>query len=185
MTTFSIKTAALTALIVLGSFSAQAGILHTADGTPVLTAEGTPVLTGTDGAVNCADANAPVAAAVAPAAFDHERVVFFDFNKSDLTKHARHQLNHLAKKSHAQVITVVGFADRIGNAAANEKLAFKRAKTVRDYLVAKGVKAKKVEVRSLGKSAPRANCAADLPRAKLIECLSEDRRVEIEFSAAK
>ncbi len=184
MTTFSVKTAALTVLIVLGSFSAQAGVLHTADGTPVLTTEGAPVLTGTDGTV-CADANAPVAAVVAPTAFDHERVVFFDFNKSDLTKHARHQLNHLAKKSHAQTITVVGFADRIGNAAANEKLAFKRAKTVRDYLVAKGVKAKKVEVRSLGKSAPRANCAADLPRAKLIECLSEDRRVEIEFGAAK
>jgi OOP family OmpA-OmpF porin len=122
---------------------------------------------------------------------DHERVVYFGFNKASLTPEAKAHLDHLAKKikwtnkrdHNNSTLTIVGFADRIGNADYNEKLALKRAQAVQAYLTGKGVTAKKVEVRSLGKTAPKANCPADLARAKLIECLKEDRRVEIEISA--
>jgi len=205
MTTFSSKTAALTALITLGSLmstSAHANILRTVEGVPVMTTGGNCVLTGTDG-----DSSCPTSGAAAPTEMDREKVIYFDFNKSTLTPHAKHQLDHLAwhlngdgkhegkdegkekgKHHHHHVHTIdnlviVGYADRIGNAAYNEKLALKRAESVRDYLVSKGIKAKKIEVRSLGKTEPKADCPADLPRAKLIHCLREDRRVEIEINS--
>jgi OOP family OmpA-OmpF porin len=150
-----------------------------------MTAEGNCVLTGTDGG----GAGCPMGGMgeATNDMYDHEKTVYFDFNKSTLTAHAMHHLDHLAMhlhKDHGHVgeITIVGYADRIGNAAYNEKLAMKRAEAVRDYLVSKGVKAKKMEVRSLGKTVPKADCPADMPRAKMIECLHEDRRVEIEFS---
>jgi OOP family OmpA-OmpF porin len=188
MTTLTAKTAAFTVLIALGalmSSSAHAGVLVTSAGVPVTTAEGTPVLTVTPSD----EVAAPTPEAVAPKhECDRERVVYFDFNKSTLTKHAQKHLDHVAAKLHAhhvKSITVVGFADRLGNAAYNEKLALARAKAVHDYLVGKGVKAKKIEVRSLGKSESKTDCAATLPHAKLISCLKEDRRVEIEFDAAK
>ena len=208
MTVLSTKTIALTTLIALGSVysgSAHANILRTNAGVPVLTKDGNCVLTGTDGATDCP---ANTASMVKPV--DQEKTVYFDFNKSTLTPHAKHRLDHLAwylrhqagleevqepkgkhkhhhhhVVAHEENITIVGYADRIGDAGYNEKLALKRAQAVRDYLISKGVKAKHMEVRSLGKTAPRAECSADLPRAKLIHCLREDRRVEIEFGPAQ
>jgi OOP family OmpA-OmpF porin len=196
MNSLSTKTAALTALIALGSIlsnPAHANILRTVDGTPVLTAEGNCVLTGTDVPESCVETAQTEAVKPVVVEDHHERVVYFDFNKSTLTAKAKHHLDHLARKFNAHVehghnvasVTIVGFADRVGQAAYNEKLALKRAQTVQAYLTSKGVKAKKIEVRSLGKTEPKADCPADLPRAKLIDCLKEDRRVEIEFNAAK
>ncbi len=181
MTTISTKTAALTVMIALGSLmshSALAGIIRTADGVPLTTKEGVPVLT--DDGINCAT---PTLDYVMPTT-DTERVVFFDFNKSTLTKAAKVQMNNLAAKVKADKnhsVTIVGYADRMGSASYNEKLALRRAKAVRDYLVARGVKAKKVEVRSLGKSAAVTKCdAPKATRAETIACLKADRRVEIE-----
>jgi OmpA-OmpF porin, OOP family len=181
MTPLSAKTAALAVMIAMGSLmssSAHAAILRTTAGTPVLTKEGAAVLTVVEGAICGADRASELA-------IQAERIVFFDFNKSELTKQYKQQLRSFAKKLHntptAKTMTIVGFADRLGDVAYNEKLALKRAKTVRDFLVGLGVKAKKVEVRSLGKSVPKAECAADLPRAEMIPCLGVDRRVEIEI----
>ena len=183
MTNHTTKTAALTALIAFGTLisssgSAAACVLHTKEGVAATTAAGVPIWAGW----GCADDTG----AEAPKA---EGTVYFDFNKATLTPKAKHELDHLAKHlavhdKHAPkpVITVVGYADRIGNAAYNEKLALKRAKAVHDYLLHKGVKAKKIEVRSLGESNSKTDCPADLPRKKLIPCLAEDRRVEIEVS---
>ena len=174
MTPFSTKTVALAAAIALGSLmssAAQAAILHTADGAAVMTKEGTAVLV---------DENFDICAGRSYAA---DTIVYFDFNKSGLTKQYKDQLTRFAseiKSESGKTISIVGYADRIGNAAYNEKLALKRAKNVRDFLVAKGVKAKKIEVRSLGDSSSRTSCDADLSRAKMISCLAEDRRVEIE-----
>ena len=186
MTSISTKSAALTVMIALGSLmssSAHAAILHTAGGTPVMTKEGAPVLSGNDGTnVDCP--KGPILDYYAPQKADNERVVFFGFNKSELTKAAKHQLSHLAKNIHAnkdQKISIVGYADRLGSAAYNEKLALKRAKIVHDFLIARGVKAKKMEVRSLGKSASKTSCGDNIAHAEMISCLSGDRRVEIEI----
>jgi len=174
MTPFSSKTVALAAVIALGSLmssSAHAAILHTAGGAAVMTKDGSAVLV--DENFDICDGRI----------YADENVVFFDFNKSGLTKQYKDQLRHLASNLRAgngKTISIVGYADRIGNAANNEKLALNRAKNVRDFLVAKGVKAKKIEVRSLGDSSPQTDCPADLSRASMISCLSADRRVEVE-----
>ena len=207
MTTFSVKTVALTALIAWGSLmpvSAHAAILRSSNGTPVLTRDGNCVTTNWEGGGACMVAKMVAGIGVMACshsyyhAYDMEKTVYFGFNKSSLTRQAKHRLDYLAKRlrwkhkphhgynyGRNQTITVVGFADRLGNAAYNETLALKRAETVRAYLASRGVWAKKMEVRSLGKTEPRANCPADLPRAKLIHCLREDRRVEIEIGAPK
>ncbi len=177
MTPLSSKTVAFTFVAALGlmlSSPAFASVLRTADGGVVTTKDGAPVLVK-DAVDDLCDSASQDASHI------RERVVFFDSNKSGLTKHARRHLAHMVPElNRAKQISVVGYADRMGNAAYNEKLALKRAKNVRDFLVAKGLKVKKVEVRSLGKSAPQAECPANLPRAEMISCLREDRRVEIE-----
>jgi len=199
MKNLSLKTDTLATLISLGSLlstSSHAAILRSTDGAPVLTKDGACVITNWEGSEGCDAAKkmmnlptSPMGAPCAPMKGDNDKAVYFDFNKSTLRPHAQHRLDHLAKKiewmckhGNKETITIVGYADRLGDAAYNEKLAMKRAEAVRDYLLAQGVKAQKIEVRSLGKTAPKAECAADMPRAKLIECLHEDRRVEIEFN---
>jgi OOP family OmpA-OmpF porin len=198
MISHSAKAVILTALIAFTSAlsgTAQADIVRSTDGAPVLSSDGNCVLNGWEGQEKCEAAKAEYGMGTAPVAqettkIDRERVVYFNFNKATLTPQARHQLDRLAKKIHMMnkhgggtgEINVVGYADRLGNADYNQKLSMKRAVAVRNYLVGKGVKAKKVEVRALGKSDPRANCPPDMKRAKLIDCLKEDRRVEIEFA---
>jgi OOP family OmpA-OmpF porin len=112
-----------------------------------------------------------------------DRVIYFAFNKSALSPEAQHKLDSLSSKigtlKNVKEVHIVGYADRIGNAKYNEKLSKKRADAVRDYLVHKGVNANATEVRWVGKTKPSANCAASLPRKKLIECLHVDRRAEV------
>ncbi len=206
MITISAKTLALAAILsfsALMSGSAHAAILHSSSGAPVMTSGGACVTTGFDGGADCMTAKTEAAAPkqetvdMTPTkkVAREETTVYFDFNKSTLTAEAKHRLDHLAHhltmagghhhRHHlkaGQNVVIVGFADRVGKAEYNEKLALKRAQTVRDYLVSKGVKADKVEVHSLGKSTPSAQCSAKLPHAKLVSCLREDRRVEIEFN---
>ncbi len=174
MTSFSTKTIVLTAVVAVGvlmSSAAHAAVLRTASGATVTTKEGTAVLIG---GVKMCDAEY---------IGDQEGVVYFDFNRSGLTKKYKNDLRALAAKIRrgGDKVSVVGFSDRMGNAAYNEKLALNRAKAVRDFLVAKGVKANKIEVRSLGNSSSKTDCDADLARDEMISCLSEDRRVEIEI----
>ncbi|MDR3424145.1 MAG: OmpA family protein [Alphaproteobacteria bacterium] len=192
MTSLSVKTAALVALGALAFGSAQAGVLHTMNGVPVLTTGGSPVLTGAnaDEEVAARPAVPPTADYIPPKPKFHKHAVYFEFNKTNLTPRARHELDHLVKRLNRRVahghkrpvVMLFGFADRVGNATYNEKLALKRARSVHDYLLAEGIKAKKIEVRSLGKSDAGANCPADMSRGKLIDCLSKDRRVEIQIA---
>ncbi|MFA5041599.1 MAG: OmpA family protein [Bdellovibrionales bacterium] len=171
MNPFSTKTVALTVAIALGtlmSSSAHAAILRTADGASVTTKDGSAVLVREYGVCDVGQ---------------QEGVVYFDFNKSGLTKKYKSELSELATKirKSGDKVSVVGFSDRMGNVAYNEKLALNRAKSVRDYLVAKGVKSNMIEVRSLGDSLSTTDCSADMTRAEKISCLSADRRVEIEI----
>ncbi|MDR3448772.1 MAG: OmpA family protein [Alphaproteobacteria bacterium] len=185
MTRFSTKTAALTAVMALGFLTspAHADNLRSTNGELVHATDGGCVITEWQGSVDC-----NIGAAVAATqTVDRERIVYFDFNKATLDAQSKKHLAHLAHKLHwmgkhdnaVETITAVGFADRIGDADYNQKLAMRRAEAVRSFLVGKGIKANKIQVESLGKTEPKADCPADLPRKKLIACLREDRRVEI------
>ncbi len=197
MTVFSGKILSL-ALVCAGFLvlapAAHAGILRSTNGMPVLTKDGNCVTTGFDGsAQDCAAAKAAAglgsAEGTSEGALPRDQSVYFGFNKSDLSPEAMKRLDHLVKKLHAEArhhkgpkgLTIIGFADRIGNAEYNKKLALRRAHAVHAYLVAKGVKLK-IAVRSVGKTEPRAECSADLKETQLIHCLRQDRRVDIVFT---
>ncbi len=114
-----------------------------------------------------------------------DRTVYFQFNRSVLSAEAQQRLDTLARvlKANESVkdAKIVGYADRIGSVAYNQKLSQKRAETVRDYLIAKGyTNATVTETRWVGKSEPSTNCPVMKDRPQLIKCLQNDRRVEVE-----
>ena len=144
------------------------------------------------------DAVAPVAPAPAPAPvvdtkrFTLKSDVLFAFNKSTLKPEGQQALDQLYSQLSSidpkdGSVVVLGFADRIGQPAPNLALSQRRADSVRDYLVSKGIPADKITARGEGQANPvtGSTCATVKPRAALIECLAPDRRVEIEVKGYK
>jgi outer membrane protein OmpA-like peptidoglycan-associated protein len=71
-------------------------------------------------------------------------IVFFDFNRSDLTGEAQSivaEAIKAAKTQGAAHITVTGHTDTVGSDRYNEALAMRRASAVKDALVAGGIDA--------------------------------------------
>ena len=118
--------------------------------------------------------------------------VLFNFGKATLKPEGRQaldqlysQLSNLDPKDGS--VVVLGFTDRIGSAGFNQKLSEKRGQSVVDYLVSKGIPANKISARGMGSTSPvtGSTCANVKARAKLIDCLAPDRRVEIEVKGIK
>jgi peptidoglycan-associated lipoprotein len=86
--------------------------------------------------------------------------VFYDFNKSTLTSDADATLGRqaawLAKYPSVNVL-VAGNADERGTETYNLALGEHRANTARDYLVAQGVSASRIQTISYGKNCPVAS----------------------------
>ena len=110
----------------------------------------------------------------------------FDFNKSNLRPEGRAALDNVVAKSSAinlEVVIAVGHADRIGKAAANQKLSERRAASVKNYLISKGIPANKVYTEGKGSTQPvtaPGQCAGRATKA-VIACLQPDRRADIEI----
>ena len=115
--------------------------------------------------------------------------VTFAFGKADLKPQARNVLDgiygEIAQVSHANV-KVAGYTDRIGSDAYNQKLSQKRADSVANYLVSKGVSQNSISATGYGKANPVTGnkCDAVKGRKALIACLADDRRVEIAVSGS-
>ncbi len=71
-------------------------------------------------------------------------------------------------------ILIVGHTDNVGNAASNKLLGLKRANRIRNWLVRKGIDAKRIITKSEGKNQPIADNATPEGRQK-------NRRVEISY----
>src|SRR5690606_4708796 len=115
-----------------------------------------------------------------------EKTVYFDFDSSELTHEAQARLDSMAQAlREAQDVRsadIVGYADRIGSTSYNTALSKQRAETVKAYLASRGyLNTRVAEVRGLGEAHPVSNCNREESRAKLINCLSPDRRVEVEI----
>jgi outer membrane protein OmpA-like peptidoglycan-associated protein len=83
-------------------------------------------------------------------------VVYFDWDRSDLTAEARSvvtQAANYAKSGAPTRILVVGHADTSGNAAYNLGLSNRRSRTVADALVAQGVNGGVIAVDGKGETA--------------------------------
>ena len=116
--------------------------------------------------------------------------VTFAFGKADLKPQAQGVLDgiygEIAQVKSANV-KVAGYTDRIGSDAYNQKLSQKRAETVANYLVAKGVPQNDISATGYGEANPvtGTKCDAVKGRKALIACLADDRRVEIAVSGTK
>lgn len=116
----------------------------------------------------------------------------FAFNRaglSDMSVEGRTKLDQLAKgiSLHAgqvQSVRVIGYTDRLGSDAYNDALSQKRADTVKDYLVSRGVDSRLVQAEGRGKRNPVEECAMS-DRNALIACLAANRRVEVLVTALK
>ncbi len=117
-----------------------------------------------------------------------------EFNKSDMTAGNKEDLDKFlgalgkATKARAPVqigaVIVTGHTDRIGSMKYNMKLSERRAITVKDYIVAKGIDQKLIFWEGKGPKQPipvTKFCDNKMKRKQLIECLSPNRRVTVEI----
>jgi OOP family OmpA-OmpF porin len=77
-------------------------------------------------------------------------------------------------------VTIVGYTDRIGSTAYNQKLSEQRANSVKAYLQDKGVASSRLTAVGKGENDPLVECKDEKKRPALIKCLEPNRRVEIE-----
>ena len=102
--------------------------------------------------------------------------VFFDFDKSTLTKADLKELQKavdFVKKYPGARIRLDGYTDRVGTKAYNKKLSERRASAVRDYLIKHaGVSSSKITAVGHGEANPVAD-------NKTREGRALNRRVEV------
>ena len=82
---------------------------------------------------------------------------------------------------------VYGYTDRIGSDQANQSLSERRAKSVADFLIGKGMQPSMITAVGKGEADPvtGTQCDSVKNRQKLIVCLAPDRRVSVEVKGVK
>nr|WP_315539234.1 porin OmpA [uncultured Haemophilus sp.] len=131
-----------------------------------------------------------VAPEVVSKTFNLSSDVNFAFAKADLKPQARATLDGIYSEI-SEIknvnVAVAGYTDRIGKEAANLKLSQRRADSVANYLVARGVPAQSISATGHGEANPvtGSTCDAVKGRKALIACLAPDRRVEIAANGTK
>jgi outer membrane protein OmpA-like peptidoglycan-associated protein len=89
----------------------------------------------------------------------------FQFDKSNLIKTAKTELNSLANIMNHYPglnVSVVGHADKRGSKAYNQKLGRRRAQSVKQFLVDHGVSASRIATKSDGKTNPLMTDKSDI-----------------------
>ncbi|MGX7927361.1 OmpA family protein [Tsuneonella sp. HG094] len=114
---------------------------------------------------------------VAPVCNKGPYIVFFEWDKSDITPEAATILNN-AVSAYANcgsaAVMLAGHADRSGSTSYNVGLSQRRADAVRSYLSARGVPDTRISSEAFGESQPR------VPTADGVREL-QNRRVEISY----
>jgi outer membrane protein OmpA-like peptidoglycan-associated protein len=101
--------------------------------------------------------------------------VHFDFDKATLKPEAMVILNEAAallQKHERVVIEVAGHTDSTGSESYNQGLSERRAQSVQEYLVSKGIRASRMTAKGYGEAMPVASNDTKAGRA-------ENRRVEL------
>ena len=115
----------------------------------------------------------------------------FAFDKSgtaDMNAAGKAKLDEFANKvkqfDKLNAIRIVGYTDRLGKEDYNQSLSERRAETVRNYLVNRGVPAGVISAEGRGERNPVQQCSDNLSRQALIDCLQPNRRVDIEVDGS-
>jgi outer membrane protein OmpA-like peptidoglycan-associated protein/uncharacterized membrane protein (UPF0127 family) len=143
---------------------------------------------GTGGGAGCSGPTCDVCPAPMTRTISSD--VLFDFDRSsldDMSDKGRSELDKLiedAKNYRIESITVAGYTDPLGSADYNKRLSLERAKTVRDYMKQHGFPDLDIKVEGRGATDLK-KTLADCPGTgsndpQQIQCLAEDRRVQIE-----
>ena len=106
--------------------------------------------------------------------------VFFDTDSSELSDQARATLDKQAQwlnNYNRYAFTIEGHADERGTREYNIALGARRAETVREYLVSRGVSGQRMRTISYGKERPVAVCND-------ISCWSQNRRAVTVLNAS-
>lgn len=106
---------------------------------------------------------------------------FFDFDKSTIKPEGRQILNQVAEQVSAielETLIATGHTDSTGPDAYNQKLSERRANSVKEYLVSRGVPADRIYTEGKGEAEPVATNATREGRA-------QNRRVEIEIVGSR
>jgi OmpA-OmpF porin, OOP family len=115
--------------------------------------------------------------------------VLFDFDKAVIKPEGKSKLDDLSNKVRGislEVVIAIGHADSIGSDAYNQRLSVRRAEAVKAYLVSKGIEPNRVYTEGKGEKQPvtAGKCKKmgqeSRGNKKMVDCLSADRRVEIE-----
>jgi outer membrane protein OmpA-like peptidoglycan-associated protein len=105
----------------------------------------------------------------------------------DLSPEGKARLDEVIAKLKAvgeiEQIKVVGHADPTGNALSNRRLSEARAKSVKSYLIAKGITPGVIISSGMGDTQPVVQCDKSLVKDDLKACHAPNRRVEIEIAA--
>jgi outer membrane protein OmpA-like peptidoglycan-associated protein len=105
-------------------------------------------------------------------------VILFDIGKHAIKPQYNSRLNFYAtqlKRFPEVNVQLVGHTDATGNAAANKALSERRANAVKQYLIARGVDASRIQEAGEGAAAPAADNNSSVSK-------SQNRRVEISFA---
>jgi OmpA-OmpF porin, OOP family len=114
----------------------------------------------------------------------------FDFDKSELRPAGRLALDDFVAKikgMEPEMIMAVGFTDRLGSEAYNQRLSEQRVLAVKTYLVSKGIEPNRVHTEGKGKAEPitKTGECVGVESAAVIACLQPDRRVELEVKGTQ
>ena len=127
------------------------------------------------GAAPTAAPMAPMATSVAPSPVSRSYIVFFDWDKADLTDRARQIVSEAAANSTKVQYTkleVNGYTDTSGTAAYNQGLSVRRAQSVAAELVKDGVPKSAITIQGFGETHPLVPTGAGVREP-------QNRRVEI------
>jgi len=139
----------------------------------------------------CAAAPAAITATpgplVANVLFEFDRDGYRDIRTYSLESVDRALASIAGEKLQLQSVALVGHADRMQGRGfdANQSLSERRAKTVRELLIGRGIDAAKIRYEYRGDTQQVQQCANVAPRAALLECLLPNRRVEVRFEVAR
>jgi outer membrane protein OmpA-like peptidoglycan-associated protein len=141
----------------------------------------------------------PAAKAAPIPAPEYEKIslsadVLFKFDRyreKDMLPAGRAKLDDVADKINNYIVDTIdhidltGHTDRLGSDAYNQRLSERRAKTVKNYLVKKGVDGSKITDKGRGEHEPVVQCKGNKATKKLIRCLQPNRRVDVEIHGVK